>query len=355
MSAPPQPVRTIKRVKISSTSSASENAHKATHVLNGALKQQNERVRADPDNAISHSKTGERSLVLTSCASGHQTGGGPKRGSWIQTRYSKLAGQAADKKTNVFVGVIAYLNGYTGKDVTNEQLKDIIEEGGGQIRVMPSAKCTHVFVHRNLSASKTEKLIKCRRNFTKFVKPAWAVDSALAGKRLSEANYAAPLLGESQTSVHEVFGQGSGLKVVHPAAATTALDFDIPSPPRPAKRVKRSHDDHFAGLTSHQLPTLRNSNEQEHYAVKSVQQDGSNKNARSTEVLVLSSSLPSQTRSSQMDAPPGGRTRSQTNAKLLPILVPKVSPSPLDGEDEQEGEDDDEWDLPPSAQVCKRA
>ncbi|KAK4052354.1 hypothetical protein OIV83_002156 [Microbotryomycetes sp. JL201] len=350
-------MRTLKRVK--QHHNDSHDVFKATHSLNGAVRRQNKLVRAEPDNAISHSKQGERTLVVTSCASGHQTGGGPKRGSWMQSRYTKLAGQAADKTSDVFVGVIAYLNGYTGQDVTNEQLKDIIEGGGGQIRVMPSAKCTHVFVHRNLSASKTEKLIKCRRNFTKFVKPAWAVDSALAGKRLSEAEYATPLLGESQTSVHEVFGHGPSLRVVHPAAASTALGFDIASPPRAVRRVATRGDD-LAGLTSHQLPTLRNSKERVMGATRDADKAASTLRMRrtaatETPVLVLSSSLSSQSRSSQAQANASqerARTRSQTSG-LLPSLVPTDGQSPP--RDDNEDEDEDEWGLPPSAQVCKRA
>lgn len=71
-------------------------------------------------------------------------------------------------------------------------------------RTMPSAKCTHIFVHQNLSASKTEKFLKCRTNKTRYIYPAWAIDSARAGRRLAEANYASPVFNEVGTALLSV-------------------------------------------------------------------------------------------------------------------------------------------------------
>lgn len=125
----------------------------------------------DPDNPITHSKTGERTLMIQSCASGHQTSNSNSRsggGSWALHRNAKLSIQAQAKSSNIFEGVICYINGYTGTDAaadhpavglggdddvedlstgdrghtygvtertwSNEMIKDAVESGGGVVR-----------------------------------------------------------------------------------------------------------------------------------------------------------------------------------------------------------------------------
>lgn len=105
--------------------------------INGGIAKQNksfldkEAMKKD-DNPICHSLAPMRDVPVQSVASGHQGGGGGSR--WTVHRNAKLALQAAPKKTTILAGCICYVNGYTGTDVTNEQLKDVIEENGGSVR-----------------------------------------------------------------------------------------------------------------------------------------------------------------------------------------------------------------------------
>ncbi|KAK4057114.1 hypothetical protein OIO90_002014 [Microbotryomycetes sp. JL221] len=332
--------------------------------LNGGIKLVNKLVLNEPDNAVSHSKSGERCIVVTSCASGHQqSAGGRQAKEYFLTRNGKLRQQAAAQKSNIFVGVIAYINGYTGKGVTNERLKDVIEEGGGQIRTMPSGQCTHVIVQRNLSGSKADRLIKKRYNKTKYVQAAWAIESAQAGRRLAEAKFAAPLSSETQTSVHVAFNQGHVPQVVHPAAAETAKDFDIASPERITRKRARSKDNDLdLGPKPHQTPNFSDS-----HRLDSFRQDaGRHRNLvhhrrskqksrmETVDTIVIASSQ-SLSCSSQ-SAPQSSlqvTTRSQT-VRLLPSASPPDAAGGRANADDRRADASDEdgwWDLPPSAQL----
>ncbi|ORY88968.1 hypothetical protein BCR35DRAFT_323995 [Leucosporidium creatinivorum] len=210
--------------------------------MNGGIKRANKAILGvnlrKEDNAITHSKTGERSIFIQSCATGHQSGGGPKARTWSLHRNAKLTLQAAPKKRSILAGCVVYVNGYVGSELSNEQLKDIVEENGGRVKTMPSAQCTHIFVHQNLSASKIEKFLKCRTNKTRYVYPAWAIDSAKAGRRLGEANYASPVFSETQISVNAVYGTANDVRTLHPAAYESAADIP-PTPPRPVSVKSR--------------------------------------------------------------------------------------------------------------------
>ena len=69
--------------------------------------------------------------MVQSCASGHQTSNSNARsggGSWALHRNAKLAVQAQSKTSNIFDGVICYINGYTGTDAAGEQRGNQLEE-----------------------------------------------------------------------------------------------------------------------------------------------------------------------------------------------------------------------------------
>lgn len=66
---------------------------------------------------------------------------------------------------------------------------------------MESAKCTHIFVYQHLSASKTQSVLTRKVNKVKYVTPTWAVESLRAGRRLREANFAAPVFSQVSLSL----------------------------------------------------------------------------------------------------------------------------------------------------------
>jgi hypothetical protein len=75
-----------------------------------------------------------RLLSLQSCATGHQSGLGSKAITWALHRNAKLTLQAAPKKSSILSGCVVYVNGYVGREMSNEQLKDIVEENGGRVK-----------------------------------------------------------------------------------------------------------------------------------------------------------------------------------------------------------------------------
>ncbi|BGP50463.1 hypothetical protein JCM10450v2_006382 [Rhodotorula kratochvilovae] len=152
------------------------------------------------DNPITNSTAYQRSLHVGSCATGHQSGGGagPK---WTLHRNTKLRLQAADAESQTLKGVVAYMSGYTGGDITNTQLKALVEMQGGRIVTVGTARCTHVFITSNLSGSKAQKFLEAnRKNGAKLVTPQWAIECARRGRRVSEAQFAAPVYNETGAS-----------------------------------------------------------------------------------------------------------------------------------------------------------
>ncbi|GAA6049269.1 hypothetical protein JCM3770_005914 [Rhodotorula araucariae] len=199
------------------------------------------------DNPITNSTAYQRSLHVSSCATGHQSGGGPGR-KWTLHRNTKLRIQAADAESQTLKGVVAYMSGYTGDDITNTQLKALIEMQGGRIVTVASPRCTHIFITSNLSGSKAQKYLEAsRKNGAKLVTPQWAVECARRGRRVSEAPFAAPVYNEMQESAYAIYSargsaspsEASTSSSVSPPAladaplaSTSASSFFPPVPPR---------------------------------------------------------------------------------------------------------------------------
>lgn len=82
--------------------------------VNGGIVRQNKSILSDlnaESNVITTAKNYDR---IQSVASGHQGGGGGAASKWVIHRTAKLKKQGAEKKSNLFDGVVAYINGYTG-------------------------------------------------------------------------------------------------------------------------------------------------------------------------------------------------------------------------------------------------
>lgn len=162
----------------------------------------------DPTNPLTSSDAYERTSHLQSIASGHQSGGGHGEDvAWNVVRQAKLAEQAPVSSSLLFAGVVAYVNGYTGReslcslfyladkrsaDTTDLELKKMIQRQGGMVLFNLSAKCTHILALVRLSGSKEEKFLRMQRNKMnlKVVTPSWVLDSVRNGRRANEAAYA---------------------------------------------------------------------------------------------------------------------------------------------------------------------
>ncbi|TKA52085.1 hypothetical protein B0A53_04745 [Rhodotorula sp. CCFEE 5036] len=206
------------------------------NMVQGGLRDRNKAIintLGKEDNPITNSTAYSRTMHIQSCATGHQSGGGGKR--WTLHRNAKLKLQAADSETPALKGVIAYINGYTGRDVTNTQLKELVERQGGSFVTVASARVTHIFVTENLSAKKAQHYLEARRkNGTKLVTPEWAIACAERGKRVSEAKYAAPVFNELQESTYAFFSRSSASPAADPPNAPS-------SPERPGARTRSSY------------------------------------------------------------------------------------------------------------------
>ncbi|BGP72427.1 hypothetical protein NBRC10513v2_005823 [Rhodotorula toruloides] len=169
------------------------------NLVQGGLREANKAIintLGKEDNPITNSTAYSRSLHVSSCATGHQSGGGPGR-KWSLHRNAKLRLQAASAESQTLKGVVAYISGYTGKDITNTQLKELVERQGGQFVTMASARCTHIFITQNLSGKKAQHYLEARRkNGTKLVTPEWAIECAKRVRRVGEAKFAAPVYNE---------------------------------------------------------------------------------------------------------------------------------------------------------------
>ncbi|BGP18645.1 hypothetical protein JCM10213_002890 [Rhodosporidiobolus nylandii] len=208
-----------------------------------------------PDNPITKSTAYSRTLHVQSCATGHQSGGGPGR-KWALHRNAKLSIQAADAESTVLKGVVGYISGYTGKSITNTQLKELVERLGGTMRTMGnSAKITHIFCLSNLSGSKAQAALESKKkNRTKLVLPEWVIECAKRGKRVSETQYACRLFNEIQESTYDHFtavaseresaspsdASTSSSSISPPIASTSTSYFPASPRPRPSSPKRSS-------------------------------------------------------------------------------------------------------------------
>ncbi|GAA5940681.1 uncharacterized protein JCM15063_006323 [Sporobolomyces koalae] len=210
--APPSATKPRIRQPAKYSSLAEATKHvQSKSVIEGGNKLLNKAIRntlGKEDNPVTNSTSYERTMHVQSCATGHQGGGGGRN--WSLHRNAKLAIQAAEKESDTLSGVIAYISGYTGKDVTNLQLKACVERQGGKVLTMASGKCTHIFSTSNLSGSKAQKFIESnKKNKVKLVLPEWAYECEKLGKRISEIRYVAPIKHENQESIFEIYGSTS--------------------------------------------------------------------------------------------------------------------------------------------------
>ncbi|GAA5915781.1 hypothetical protein JCM8208_003883 [Rhodotorula glutinis] len=222
----PRPYATLADAPKASSESASLNK------IQGGVREANKaliKTLGKEDNPITNSTAYQRTLHVQSCSTGHQGGGGPGR-SWNLTRNAKLTVQAANAETNTLKGVIACISGYTGDDVTNMQLRELVQHQGGKMVTVPSARCTHVFIRENLSGSKAQKFLESnRKNGTKLVTPQWATECARRGRRVSEAQFAAPVYNEAQESAYTIFTTAAARGSVSPSDASTSSSISPPA------------------------------------------------------------------------------------------------------------------------------
>ncbi|GAA5869149.1 hypothetical protein JCM3774_003965 [Rhodotorula dairenensis] len=205
----------------------------SNNLVQGGLRDRNRAIintLGRDDNPITNSTAYSRTMHIQSCATGHQSGGGGKR--WTLHRNTKLKLQAAESETQALKGVIAYINGYTGRDITNTQLKELVERQGGSFVTVASARVTHIFVTENLSAKKAQHYLEARRkNGTKLVTPQWAIACAERGKRVSEAKYAAPVFNELQQSTYTILSRSSSSVPPLPAVDEAGSSTPASLPP----------------------------------------------------------------------------------------------------------------------------
>ncbi|GAA5920358.1 hypothetical protein JCM1841_005583 [Sporobolomyces salmonicolor] len=203
---------------------------KERSALEGGVREANKpilKTLGKEDNPITHSDAYSRALHVQSCASGHQSGGGPGR-KWALHRNAKLRIQAAEKQSNTLKDVVAYISGYTGNEITNQGLKACLERQGGRIVTVASARCTHVFVTSNLSGSKAQKYLEARKKCGyRLVLPEWATECERRGRRVCEAAFAAPVRNEVsrrsplQESAYTIFGKSTSI--------STSTSYAVPS------------------------------------------------------------------------------------------------------------------------------
>ncbi|SGY61371.1 BQ5605_C007g04553 [Microbotryum silenes-dioicae] len=340
-----------------STPTAKAGSIQSNALLAGGIKATNApllKQLGTDESAITNSTAYSRTLHIQSVASGHQSGGGGPGGStkWRVHRNTKLKNQAPDAESDLFKGLVFYINGLTGKSITNQQLKRLIYENGGTMkyeylhillpslaltnqiphpnhtnRLIESAAVTHAFVS-NLSGSKLQRVLTKKCNRIKYVTVQWAIESVRCGKRLREADYAAPIFAETQSSVMDYYANEDSRTII--------LDDDGEIELKRSKETKKSiprrslnHPSAFE--TCHDLPPP---------------------SAAPTEALPR---LP----------PPKGLIKEKDRDKVetvvlsssSPWVIENAQPGRLDlGEESEEEEEDalDEWGMPPSAQKCRR-
>ncbi|GAA5859471.1 hypothetical protein JCM1840_004630 [Sporobolomyces johnsonii] len=224
---------------------------KQRSALEGGVREANKpilKTLGKEDNPITHSDAYSRALHVQSCASGHQSGGGPSR-KWALHRNAKLRIQAAEKQSDTLKGVVAYISGYTGNEITNQGLKACVERQGGRVVTVASARCTHVFITSNLSGSKAQKYLEARKKCGyRLVLPGWATECERRGKRVCEAAFAAPVKNELQESAYTIFGKSTttstSTSYAVPSTSTSCASSLLidHSPPRARKHPTDPHD-----------------------------------------------------------------------------------------------------------------
>ncbi|EGG01442.1 uncharacterized protein MELLADRAFT_73003 [Melampsora larici-populina 98AG31] len=170
----------------------------------------------DPSNPITHNDGYKRAQHVVSSSTGHQQSNGSSASSsskWQEVRNKKLQEQAKSADTKVLKNVIAYINGYTGHKITNQQLINMIVSAGGQVRRMQSGTCTHVITSMELSGSKTQKELMRKKSGVPVVRPEWVIESVRLGKRQAEWKFSVSE-HDTQKKITSVFGQSDqGQKV----------------------------------------------------------------------------------------------------------------------------------------------
>lgn len=162
-----------------------------------------------PSNPITHNDGYKRAQHVVSSSTGHQQSNGTSASSsskWQEVRNKKLQEQAKSADNKILKNVIAYINGYTGSQVTNQQLITMILSAGGQVRRMQSGTCTHIITSMALSGSKTQKEFMRKKSGVPVVKPEWVIDSLRLGKRQAEWKYSVSE-HDTQKKISSVFGQ----------------------------------------------------------------------------------------------------------------------------------------------------
>ncbi|KAH9820839.1 BRCT domain-containing protein [Melampsora americana] len=163
----------------------------------------------DPSNPITHNDGYKRAQHIVSSSTGHQQSNGSSASSsskWQEIRNKKLQEQAQRADSKILKNVIAYINGYTGHQVTNQQLISMITSAGGEVRRMQSGRCTHIITSMELSGSKTQKEVMRKKSGIPIVKPEWVIDSLRLGKRQAEWKYSVSE-HDTQKKISLVFGQ----------------------------------------------------------------------------------------------------------------------------------------------------
>ncbi|KAG9302909.1 hypothetical protein G9A89_022326 [Geosiphon pyriformis] len=137
-----------------------------------------------------------------SLSKGHQMARARNTSYW-ENRNKKLKEQRPNTAFQLFSGVVAYINGFTGK-TKDIDLRRIIMKNGGEISYLFGARrCTHIITAMGLCGSKTHKYLTSRRNNIKIVKPEWIIESVAAGKRLHEARFRV-VKDETQASLLDI-------------------------------------------------------------------------------------------------------------------------------------------------------
>ncbi|ORX57301.1 hypothetical protein BCR36DRAFT_580711 [Piromyces finnis] len=108
---------------------------------------------------------------------------------YMDNRESKIGQQSTeDQVSDIFKGVVVYINGFS-RNCTDVELKRLIRIHGGKVCwYMSETKVTHV-ICSSLCESKIQKYINSKTNHYKLVNDKWIIESIKANKRLSEIPY----------------------------------------------------------------------------------------------------------------------------------------------------------------------
>ncbi|CDZ98168.1 Translesion DNA polymerase-REV1 deoxycytidyl transferase [Phaffia rhodozyma] len=191
-----------------------------------------------PSNPITHASRPVD--VVVSCSTGHQVsshGGGKKRaelGNYMKAREQKIKNQVAGKKNDLFRGVIAWIDGYTGPTITNLELKDLVHSNGGLVAMYPGKKVTHILTAASLSGSKTHALLTKTVGWKPVVvDPMWIVECVNSGKRIGSEKWKIGGIGVNQPSI--------GQFITRPGSTSSSISKSIQpraNLTRPSSRIE---------------------------------------------------------------------------------------------------------------------